>query len=68
MTEDEMVGWHHQLEHMSLGKLQKLVMDGCQGTFHRRMPTCCFSQILCALSVPGNRNERNGTLLPGLRS
>ena len=25
MTEDEMVGWHHQ--HMGLGKLQELVMD-----------------------------------------
>ena len=25
MTEDEMVGWHHQL--MSLGKLRELVMD-----------------------------------------
>ena len=27
MTEDEMVGWHHQLEDMSLSKLQELVMD-----------------------------------------
>ena len=27
MTEDEMAGWHHQLEDMSLGKLQELVMD-----------------------------------------
>ena len=27
MTEDEMVGWHHQLEGMSLGKLWELVMD-----------------------------------------
>ena len=26
-TEDEMAGWHHQLMHMSLGKLQELVMD-----------------------------------------
>ena len=26
--EDEMVGWHHQLNGMSLGKLQELVMDG----------------------------------------
>ena len=26
MTEDEMVGWHHQLD-MSLSKLQELVMD-----------------------------------------
>ena len=29
MTEDEMVGWHHQLNsmYMSLSKLQELVMD-----------------------------------------
>jgi len=27
MTEDEMVGWHHQPIDMSLSKLQKLVMD-----------------------------------------
>ena len=26
MTEDEMVGWHHQLD-MNLSKLQELVMD-----------------------------------------
>ena len=27
MTEDEMVGWHHRLEDMSLSKLWGLVMD-----------------------------------------
>ena len=27
MTEDEMVGYHHRPMDMSLGKLQKLVMD-----------------------------------------
>ena len=27
MTEDVMVGRHHQLNDMSLGKLQELVMD-----------------------------------------
>ena len=27
MTEDEMVGWHHQLDCMSLSKLQELVTD-----------------------------------------
>ena len=27
MSEDEMVGWHHRLNDMSLGKLQELVMD-----------------------------------------
>ena len=27
MTEDEMVGWHHQLRDMSLSKLKELVMD-----------------------------------------
>ena len=27
MREDEMVGWHHRLNDMSLGKLQELVMD-----------------------------------------
>ena len=27
MTEDEMVGWHHRLMDMGLGKLRELVMD-----------------------------------------
>ena len=27
MTEDEMVGWHHPLNGMSLSELQELVMD-----------------------------------------
>ena len=27
MTEDEMVGWHHRLNGMSMSKLQELVMD-----------------------------------------
>ena len=27
MTEDEMVGWHHDVMDMSLSKLQELVMD-----------------------------------------
>ena len=27
MTEDEMVGWHHNSMAMSLSKLQELVMD-----------------------------------------
>ena len=27
MTEDEMVGWHHQLNGMSLNKLREFVMD-----------------------------------------
>jgi len=27
MTEDEMVGWHHQLDEPNLSKLWKLVMD-----------------------------------------
>ena len=27
MTEDEMVEWHHQLDGLSLSKLQELVMD-----------------------------------------
>ena len=27
MTEDEMVGWHHDSTDMSLSKLQELVMD-----------------------------------------
>ena len=27
MTEDEMVGWHHQLNGHALGKLWELVMD-----------------------------------------
>ena len=27
MTEDEMVGWHHQFDGHSLSKLRELVMD-----------------------------------------
>ena len=27
MTEDEMAGWHHRLDGMSLSKLLELVMD-----------------------------------------
>ena len=27
MTEDEVVGWHHQLKDMSLSKFWELVMD-----------------------------------------
>ena len=27
MTEDEMVGWHHRLNDMSLSKLQEIVKD-----------------------------------------
>ena len=27
MTEDEMAGWHHQLDDMSLGELRELVTD-----------------------------------------
>ena len=27
MTEDEMAGWHHQLDGHELGKLRELVMD-----------------------------------------
>ena len=27
MTEDEMVGWHHQLDDMSLSKIQEMVKD-----------------------------------------
>ena len=27
MTEDEIVGWHHQLNGLSLGRLQELVRD-----------------------------------------
>ena len=27
MTEDELVGWHHRLDDMSLNKLRELVMD-----------------------------------------
>ena len=27
MTEDEMAGWHHRLNDMSLGELRELVLD-----------------------------------------
>ena len=31
MTEDEMVGWHHQLNGLSLSKLLEMVKDGKPG-------------------------------------
>ena len=31
MTEDEMVGWHHQLDGHELSKLRELVMAGRPG-------------------------------------
>ena len=36
MTEEELVGWHHQLDDMSLSKLRELVMDrkACHGAVH----------------------------------
>ena len=27
MTEDDMIGWHHRLNDMCLGRLRELVMD-----------------------------------------
>ena len=37
MTEDEMVGWHHQLIDMSLSKFRERVMDreACYATAHK---------------------------------
>ena len=31
MTEDEMVGWHHQLNSLSLSKLLEMLKDGEPG-------------------------------------
>ena len=36
-TEDEMVGWHHQLNGHELSRLQELVMDGEPGVLKSRM-------------------------------
>ena len=36
-TEDDMVGWHHQLNGQELSKLQELVMDGEPGVLKSRM-------------------------------
>ena len=35
-TEDEMVGWHHQLSDVRLSKLQEMVKDreACSATVH----------------------------------
>ena len=35
-TEDEMAGWHHQLDGHELNKLQELAMDrdACHAAFH----------------------------------
>ena len=43
MTEDEMVGWHHQLNGCSLSKLQELVMD--RDTWHAAVHRAAKSQI-----------------------
>ena len=38
MTEDEMVGWHHQLDGHELSKLRELVMDRKPGVLHSMGP------------------------------
>ena len=56
MTEDEMVGWHHQCDDMSLSKLWELVMDtGRPGVL----------QYMEAQRV-GHTEQRNWTELDGL--
>ena len=43
---------------MSLSKLQ------CQGIFNRRIPTCCFSQVLCFfLSETAGRSQELGVIV-----
>ena len=41
MTEDEMVGWHHQLNGHELGELQELVIDReyCRSWGHKESDT-----------------------------
>ena len=39
MTEDEMAGWHHQLDGHELGKLQELVLD-CSAVIHGVGKSC----------------------------
>ena len=39
MTEDEMAGWHHQLDGHELGKLQELVLD-CSAVIHGVAKSC----------------------------
>ena len=42
MTEDDMIGWYHQLNDMSLGKLQELVME--REAWHARVHEVAKSQ------------------------
>ena len=66
MTEDDMIGWYHQLNDMSLGKLQELVME--REAWHARVHEVAKSQTWLSdwtelsWNYDGG-NEDNGDLL-----
>ena len=46
MTEDEMAGWHHRLEDMSLGELTGLADDDRAGAYdHDALKVCTLRHV-----------------------
>ena len=58
MTEDEMVGWYHQLD-MSLGKLRELVMEAWRAVVHGVAKSRTGLSDRTELNRPGGLNNRS---------